>query len=98
MYDDVINLIAIDERGNDVGEHEVFCRRESITRAEHYQAAAVGLHPSVQFRLADWRDYDGQRFVEHEGKRYIVELERLCECPIKMVGVGPARSQNLERA
>ena len=22
MYDDVINLIAIDERGNDVGEHE----------------------------------------------------------------------------
>ena len=54
MYDDVINLIAIDERGNDVGKHEVFCRRESITRAEHYQAAAVGLHPSVQFRLADW--------------------------------------------
>ena len=68
MYDDVITLIAIDERGNDVGEHEVFCRRESITRAEHYQAAAVGLHPSVQFRLADC-----QRFVEHEGKRYIVE-------------------------
>ena len=63
MYDDVINLIAIDERGNDVGKHEVFCRRESITRAEHYQAAAVGLHPSVQFRLADWRDYDGQRFI-----------------------------------
>ena len=31
-------------------------------------------------------------------KRYIAELERLCECPIKMVGVGPARSQNLERA
>ena len=58
MYDDVINLIAIDERGNDVGKHE---------------AAAVGLHPSMQFRLADWRDYDGQRFVEHEGKRYIVE-------------------------
>ncbi len=63
MYDDVINLIAIDERGNDVGKHEVFCRRESITRAEHYQAAAVGLHPSVQFRLADWRDYDGQRAI-----------------------------------
>ena len=27
----------------------------------------------MQFRLADWRDYDWQRFVEHEGKRYIVE-------------------------
>ena len=73
MYDDVINLIAIDERGNDVGKHEVFCRRESITRAEHYQAAAVGRHPAGQWRRADGRDDDGQRGVEHEGKRYIVE-------------------------
>ena len=30
-------------------------------------------------------------------KEYLAELERLCECPIKMVGVGPAREQNLER-
>ena len=49
MYDDVITLIAIDERGNDVGKHEVFCRRESITRAEHYQAAAVGLHEGKRY-------------------------------------------------
>lgn len=30
-------------------------------------------------------------------KNYIKKLEEVCECPIKMVGVGPARSQNLER-
>lgn len=30
-------------------------------------------------------------------KKYIAELERLCECPITMVGVGPSREQNLER-
>lgn len=30
-------------------------------------------------------------------KRYIEKLEKLCECPIKMVGVGPSRDQNLER-
>lgn len=30
-------------------------------------------------------------------KRYIERLEQLCECPIKMVGVGPSREQNLER-
>lgn len=28
---------------------------------------------------------------------YIRRLEELCECPIQMVGVGPARDQNLER-
>ena len=30
-------------------------------------------------------------------KRYIERLEQLCECPIKMIGVGPSREQNLER-
>lgn len=73
MYDDIITLVAIDERGDDAGKSEIFCRRESITRAEHYQAAAVELHPALQFRVADWRDYDGQRFVEYGGRRYIVE-------------------------
>lgn len=30
-------------------------------------------------------------------KKYIAKLEEVCECPVKMVGVGPARTQNLER-
>lgn len=30
-------------------------------------------------------------------KRYIERLEKLCECPIRMIGVGPSRDQNLER-
>lgn len=30
-------------------------------------------------------------------KDYIARLEELCGCPIEMVGVGPARVQNLER-
>ncbi len=30
-------------------------------------------------------------------KDYIATLERVCGCPVQMVGVGPARSQNLER-
>ena len=69
MYDDIITLVAIDERGNDVGSHEVFCRRESITRAEHYQAAAVGLHPSVQFRLADWQALHRRAYLRDAGRR-----------------------------
>lgn len=30
-------------------------------------------------------------------KNYIAKLEEVCGCPVKMVGVGPAREQNLER-
>ena len=31
-------------------------------------------------------------------KAYIAKLEEICGCPIQMVGVGPGRDQNLERA
>lgn len=31
-------------------------------------------------------------------KAYIAKLEQICGCPIQMVGVGPGRDQNLERA
>lgn len=30
-------------------------------------------------------------------KNYIYEIEKLIDCPIKMVGVGPGREQNIER-
>ena len=30
-------------------------------------------------------------------QNYISRLEELCKCPINMIGVGPARSQNIER-
>ena len=30
-------------------------------------------------------------------RNYIQKLEQLCECPVAMVGVGPAREQNLYR-
>ena len=30
-------------------------------------------------------------------KKYIAKLEEVCGCPVKMVGVGPSREQNLER-
>ena len=44
--------------------------------------------------LENCRSYDE---LPDSCKRYIEKLEELCECPIKMVGVGPARDQNLER-
>lgn len=44
--------------------------------------------------LSGCRSFDG---LPENCKRYIKRLEELCECPIKMVGVGPSREQNLER-
>lgn len=35
--------------------------------------------------------------LPESAKKYVARLEQLCECPITMLGVGPERSQNLER-
>lgn len=35
--------------------------------------------------------------LPQEAKDYVAFLEQQLDCPVKMVGVGPARSQNLER-
>lgn len=44
--------------------------------------------------LSNCKSYDD---LPESCKRYIEKLEQFCECPIKMVGVGPSRDQNLER-
>ncbi|MEM1484625.1 adenylosuccinate synthase [Oscillospiraceae bacterium PP1C4] len=44
--------------------------------------------------LTGCRNYDE---LPASCKRYIEKLEQICECPVKMVGVGPSRDQNLER-
>ncbi len=44
--------------------------------------------------LSACKSYDE---LPQDCKNYIAYLEKVCGCPIKMVGVGPARTQNLER-
>ncbi len=64
---DVITLI--DAAGN---ERTVFCGLRSIGQKEFYEAQAVDFYPEVKFVLADYLDYNGERLVEHDGKRYSV--------------------------
>ncbi|MEF2699883.1 MAG: hypothetical protein U0N08_01785 [Oscillospiraceae bacterium] len=72
MFDDIITLLDIDNDGTET-RTSVLARRESVGQAEHYQAATVGLFPEMKFRLSDYMDYAGQRFVEFEGVRYVAE-------------------------
>lgn len=44
--------------------------------------------------LSACKSYDE---LPQDCKNYIAYLEKVCGCPIKMVGVGPSREQNLER-
>lgn len=64
-----------DEIGNQIPvdpiETIVLCGLKSVTRAEHYAAAANGLQPEMLF-IVNRYEYDGQKEVEFEGKRYTV--------------------------
>ena len=71
--DDVIKLIKVtegerDEYGNPElvrSSIEVFCRVESVSRAEFYQASQTGLHPSYTFVLTHYMDYHGEQEIEY---------------------------------
>ena len=77
--DEVITLIqqtyATDEYGDPwpiERDNNVFARLASIGQKEFYQAHAVGLQPELKFILSDYLDYNGEKFVVYEGKRYRV--------------------------
>jgi SPP1 family predicted phage head-tail adaptor len=79
MFEGVATLkkavINQDEALNEVTtytERDVFVRPRSIYASEFYQAASVGLKPSLTLVLASFADYDGEKLVEYNGKEYTV--------------------------
>ncbi len=93
MKSDIITLITQTETTDDFGDRviteataEVFCEMASIGQKEFYQAQAVGLQPEIKFTLTDYLDYNGERYLTHDGTRYRVlrtyrdglELEITC--------------------
>lgn len=80
MYDGVATLKAYgtptyDAAGNEIPsitETEVFVQPRGVYQSEFYNAAQLGLKPSLTLYLANKEDYDGQKILEYEGKDYDV--------------------------
>jgi SPP1 family predicted phage head-tail adaptor len=80
MYDGVATLKAygtptFDGAGNEIPsitETEVFVQPRGVYQSEFYNAAQLGLKPSLTLYLANKEDYDGQKILEYEGKDYDV--------------------------
>ena len=80
MYDGVATLKAygaptFDEYGNEVlpvTETEVFVQPRGVYQSEFYNAAQLGLKPSLTLFLSNREDYDGQKVLEYEGTEYNV--------------------------
>ena len=80
MYDNVATLKAFgtptyDEYGNEalnVTERVVFVQPRGVYSSEFYNAAQLGLKPSLALVMTNRADYDGEKVVEFEGKDYDV--------------------------
>ena len=80
MYDGIAILKAygtptFDEYGNEVQnitETTVFVQPRGVYQSEFYNAAQLGLKPSLTLFLANRADYSGQKVLSYEGQEYSV--------------------------
>lgn len=80
MYDDVAVLkeyttSGYDEYGNptkEIIETQVFVQPRGVYASEFYNAAQVGIKPSVTLYMTNRADYAGQKIVEFQGVDYDV--------------------------
>lgn len=78
-YDYELTLISLVDGENDMGdpikkpvERKILCDVQSITKSEHYAAAAYGLKPEIVF-IVNKYDYENEKDVIFEGKHYKVD-------------------------
>ena len=80
MYDTTIKLLTEVMTHDDVGNEvlttqagaDVFAIPKGVYASEFYQAAQLGLHPSITFTLANKEDYAGQKKLIWENKTYSI--------------------------
>lgn len=80
MYDGVAILKSFgeptfDKYGNKTTpaiETEVFVQPRGVYQSEYYNAAQLGLKPSLTLFITNRDDYDGQKVLTYEGKDYSV--------------------------
>lgn len=50
----------------------VFAEIKFIGQSEFYQAQTAGKKPEIKFKITDYMDYQGQRYLLHDGVRYSI--------------------------
>ena len=80
MYDGIATLVSYetdsyDQYGNKTAEEvttDVFVQPRGVYASESYNAAQLGIKPSLTLYLTNRADYDGQKVVRYGGREYSV--------------------------
>lgn len=105
MRDEVIYFMDMvpgnqkDEFGDPVVEnqvsHRVYAEIKSISQSEFYQAQTSGQKPEMKFIITDYLDYQGQKYLIHEGVRYgILRTYRTGRNELEITCYGGVRDAN----
>lgn len=77
-FDDVIELLQVeitsDKELNQIKKHksaEVFCKVDSVSRGEIYNAAITGLRPTYTITMNEF-EYSGESEIKYNGQLYSV--------------------------
>jgi len=71
---------------------QVFAKQKSISQTEFYQAQTSDFKPEVKFKIADYLDYAGQKYLIHEDMRYkILRTYRTEENELEITCYGGVR-------
>ena len=80
MYDGIAILkeygnSTFDKYGNETQEittREVFVQPRGVYQSEYYNAAQIGLKPSITLEMSYKGDYHGEKVLEYNGTEYAV--------------------------
>lgn len=50
----------------------VYAEMKSISQSEFYQAQTAGKKPEIRFKITDYMDYQGQKYLVHDDVRYSI--------------------------
>lgn len=53
-------------------KRSVFAEVRSVGYREFYEAKNAGINPEIIFVLSDWNEYDGEKVIEWDNRRYRV--------------------------
>lgn len=79
LWSDVVSLVYVTPGEDEAGyptepvetKREVLANMKSVLRSEFYAAAQSGMKADVVFEIHAF-EYNGERILEHNGKRYEV--------------------------
>lgn len=78
MYEDIVTLIKTtttgrDKAGNPIKEtveSDVYVQPQGVYNAEFYNAAQVGLKPSITFLISNREDYNNESMLRYHNALY----------------------------